>query len=266
MSTFFFVLLGVVVAASLLFGALLLRQSLGDADFWLKVFSGVLAALIFAVGLAALVAGHFSGEAQAEKILALEKGNIEAQRELEAEKLKRLELEKSLTRRELTFVKVGEKSNLDTLKPFGGMNAIVEFLPDFEPRRAASSIVAALERSGWNVVRATPNDQVGGNFWDGVVVETYNPSLLNRTPSEISTLMRDKEGPREAATALVKFLGENNWDARVFPGDPKTSQPSTIKVTVGFRPLPHVPTEAEAEFEREWNKARQSTIPNPSNK
>ncbi len=47
MSTILLTLLGTIIAATVLFGILLTMQSLGDADFWLKVCSGVLAALVF---------------------------------------------------------------------------------------------------------------------------------------------------------------------------------------------------------------------------
>src|SRR5262249_21008644 len=90
MTIFLMLLLGIIVACSLTFGVALLRRPLDDADSWLKIFSAVLGALIFAVGMAALVTGHFVGQAQQreisaqkEKLLALEEANIAAQTRLE---------------------------------------------------------------------------------------------------------------------------------------------------------------------------------------
>jgi hypothetical protein len=155
MTTFFLVLLGIIVASSLVFAASLLRLSLDDADFWLKVFSGLLAALIFTVGLAALVTGHFAGQAQAEKIkmqsekiLGLEKGVTDARtKQAEAERAL-LEVKDRISPRlksgeQLTKIKEYLKD-----KPRGRVEIRYQS-GDFEAYTFAENIVETLPEAGW---------------------------------------------------------------------------------------------------------------------
>src|ERR671927_1348018 len=89
MNTIVLILLGIVIVATLAFLVSLFRLSLDDADFWLKVISGVLAAFTFLAGAAALVTGTVLGNRQSEKILTL--GTT-----LEKERQTRLELEEAV--------------------------------------------------------------------------------------------------------------------------------------------------------------------------
>jgi hypothetical protein len=73
MTIFFLVLLGTIIASSLAFGIGLFWQPLDDADFWLKILSAILAALIFLSGTAAVITGILVSKAQTVQTLTLEK-------------------------------------------------------------------------------------------------------------------------------------------------------------------------------------------------
>lgn len=80
MSTIILTLLGIIIVATVTFLFLLFRLPLEDADFWLKVMSGLLAAFTFLAGAAALVTGTIVGNRQSEKVLILEKETADAKR------------------------------------------------------------------------------------------------------------------------------------------------------------------------------------------
>jgi hypothetical protein len=125
----------------------------------------------------------------------------------------------------------GGKTNFDGLKPFAGMNVIVEFLPDTEASRAAASIVGIIKAAGWNVVRIDANTELE----DGVVI---------LSPPGVRAM---ETAP--AADALLDLLTSNNWEAHTFP---EVNIPDkTIKVTVGFKPSPYFfPQEMKDEMKR----------------
>lgn len=236
MTTFLLVLLGTIIAATLLLGTLLLRLSLDDADFWLKVLSAVLAALIFSVGLAALITGHITGEAQREKTLTLEKGNIESQRALETERTKRLELERSIAPRYVPLFESGGKSNIDPLRPFAGVEMIVWYFPDDESQRAAGNIDALAKRAGWKLAKAAANPKLGHSFFDGVVVEPHFSPGQGDTDT--------------AADALVEFLRANNWVVRKWTDEASTVPQNTVRISVGLKPTPYF---LNKEMRDAWN-------------
>jgi hypothetical protein len=60
---------------------------------------------------------------------------------------------------------VGNKSSFDPLKPFA-RQAMVEFVPEFETRRAAVNIAGALRGAGWKITRFTSANDID----DGVEI------------------------------------------------------------------------------------------------
>ncbi|HKR14400.1 MAG TPA: hypothetical protein VJT15_20200 [Pyrinomonadaceae bacterium] len=79
-----------------------------------------------------------------------------------------LELQRSVARRQVSFIQMDGRTNVDGLKPFVGLSAVVEFLPQVEPRRVANDIVIALRRAGWAVDDPIPNETFGHRFLMGL--------------------------------------------------------------------------------------------------
>jgi len=96
MNTIFLVLCGTIIVSTLLFLVLLLRVPLGDKDFWLKTLSAVFASLVFAVGIPALIASHFSGKEQERKVDAQQERILLLDKEIADSKTKQAEAERQL--------------------------------------------------------------------------------------------------------------------------------------------------------------------------
>jgi hypothetical protein len=166
--------------------------------------------------------------------------------ELEA---KRAELEKSLVNlavcnapRVIPFWSVKTKTSVDPLKLFGGRQAIIEFVPDAETRRAALSIYGSLDRAGWKIIRISPLDGIE----DGVEIQPYTaPTPTSEPSAEWYPLWRSEIRSDDAADALVDFLHSYDWQAkRGWPvdekgqviRDPKILPPDTLRIRVGLYP------------------------------
>jgi hypothetical protein len=176
--------------------------------------------------------------------------NLATESRLEEEKFTRLNLAKSLARRVIPHVVVGGKSNFDILKPFSDIQAFIEFAPDREPSRAAQELEKALSTSGWKVVSVKPNPELLSDFWEGVAVSPYSPRIGGLPIDQTWALMYATKKPNEAASALVRFLDNNNWVVRRFPAFGEEIPPNTIRVRVGYKPEPRFLTPAEEEFEK----------------
>jgi hypothetical protein len=197
-------------------------------------------------------AGQGIAIAQADAARANEKV-AKANERAEQESLKRVELEKSLARRSIPRIQRGNWTNVDELRPFAGIQVMIEFLPEAEASRAAQNLSAICAFAGWTVVSVLPNPKLAEPIWDGVVVESYQPRhpRLPNGQLDIAGLtrqMRDEEGPREAASALVKFLESNNWKAMRRPTFADETPPlNTIRIRVGLKPEPAFLTPSQEE-------------------
>jgi hypothetical protein len=156
-----------------------------------------------------------------------------AKTQLDAVDAKRAELETSLINlavcnapRVIPFWSIsGKENSTDPLRPFAGQ-AIIEFVPDAETRRAAFNIFGALDKAGWKVSRPAPVDGID----DGV---------------EIQPSMAPPGDSRAAANAVVDFLHSYNWQARrgwpldekhPLIRDPKIIPPDSLRIRVGLYP------------------------------
>src|SRR5260370_666945 len=109
---------------------------------------------------------------------------------LNAVDAKRAELEKSLVNlavcnapRVIPFWSIGNtKTAADPLKPFA-RQAIIEFVPDAETRRAALNIAGALDKAGWKISRLVPVDGID----DGVEVQHFVATSPPVSTSEIGS-------------------------------------------------------------------------------
>lgn len=223
MNTIVLTLLGIVIVATLTFLFLLFRLSLDDADFWLKVISGVLAAFTFLAGAAALVTGTISGNRQAERILMLEKGNLELARTLESERTTRLELEQSVAPRTIKQVP-------DNIKQFAGTPVFIVNLDDFDARRLAYQLEEILKAAGWKVTRYHTLPAETSGWFDGICVE------INADAGS-----RPEDRSRVAADALVGLFNVNNIEAELcLPLEgmyfPKFNE-NTMRISIGLRPM-----------------------------
>lgn len=205
--------------------------------WWAQIVTLFLILATVATGGITVAAGIIASRRSAEKMRELDAARVQALRDLEAEKVTRLEMEKALAPRVIPFLNFEKgKSNLDLLKNFAGQPVVIEFLPDFESRRAASELQTALEVAGWKILGVKPNQELWTGFWEGVVSEPYvgmrSPNLSDER-REIE--MKATSQSREAAIALTSFLQDHDWKARTHGGT--TDIPlQSIKISVGFKP------------------------------
>lgn len=162
---------------------------------------------------------------------------------LEEEKRTRLELEKSLTPRELPIISANGKQNIDPLKPFSGTKFAIECLDDIEPERAAGSLQYALEQAGWKPIGAKVLQRYAP-VRDGVLVESRFWEHKNE----------------RAAKGLVKFLESINWVANwdfENPDNPKHKNDipeDAVLIQVGFKPNPYFRPAEQKDLERMMKK------------
>jgi len=185
--------------------------------------------------------------------------NLATESKLEEELKTRLELEKSLTPRELPIILEGPKANFDSLRPFAEMQVIFDVLPDAEAVRAASNLRQILEMAGWKTAQFVPRADANIGFFDGVVIESLPSgaemiqSMGNREQA-VSWQRLDKAGE-----ALEDFLSSYNWEARATFREPNAPPipANTIKIVVGFKPNPYFAPEWVKKAREESRKVRE---------
>ncbi|MDQ1611463.1 MAG: hypothetical protein QOG00_1394, partial [Pyrinomonadaceae bacterium] len=192
MNTIVLTLLGIVIIATLAFLAVLLRLSLDDADFWLKVISGVLAAFTFLAGAAALVTGTISGNRQAERVAVLEKATAEAkQKQVEAE----VQLAKLRNRQEPRITAVSKLIESLKGKP-AGVAEILYQEGDGEAYNFATWLNSVLVYSKWQVSEPRPiGDTISGEY-SGIPIEALcempSPMRLGASPFGVSIVTNSR--------------------------------------------------------------------------
>ncbi len=135
----------------------------------------------------------------------------EAKGQLETEHVKRLEMEQALAPREIWFMEVPDKSgrtrqNIEPLRAFSGIEAIIDSLPDAESMRAAANIRQAIEGAGWKVISFENRVDINGSFFDGVTLEAWS----------FETNKEDEAGRRRMAAGerletFSKYGAKNTW-------------------------------------------------------
>ena len=179
----------------------ILSMSIEVLKSFLDVGTVVLLFLAFAFGAGVLITGNVINERQAEQLKTfdkeltdaktelgkqqeraaqLEKGNIEAQRSLESERLTRLEMEESLAPRML----VSSNDAIRRLQRSGSTKYLLEFVSDAEAERIATQIAWVLTLSDW--VKLSSGSTSIAPIRDGIAVEA---KLVNgKTPIPASEL------------------------------------------------------------------------------
>jgi hypothetical protein len=201
--------------------------------FWLSWLAIGFVGLSVMTSFGALYASRAVNRRQTEQVLKLEAANIAAQRELEAERKTRLEMEVDVAPRLIPLIDHGGVTNIDDLKPYTGTELVIEYAPDSEAQTAAKNIQDVTQAAGWKLTKADcPSDLIGFNDGvDGVVVTPYRPDNPDPTPDELRS--------KRAAEALVAFLELNKWKARLSGGHRGELSPNAVKVQVGFKPMPY---------------------------
>lgn len=223
-----------------------LWNSDSDILYWrLQFILSLLVGATFVIGFWTVRVGSRANRRQADEISGLNRGtedlkkaNIAAQRDLEAERIKRLNIEKSLEPRQILLIQGLGKSNTDPLKPFAGTQMIVRFLPEAEPERAAVNIVDLAQVAGWKLMSVDRRSDFNTGFWDGVVVEPY--AALNPLSKQSREDRADEERSHAAADALADFLCSNGWSARMYRGAKRGEIPKdSVIINVGFKTSPY---------------------------
>jgi len=177
---------------------------------------------------------------QAEELrqrnLETESRVTEANQKLEGERTTRLEMEKSLSPRLLPFKEFTDgTTNIDDLKPFAGIEAVLEFIQDAEAERTALNLAFLLQKAGWKVVASHP---ISSLPWDGVTIGTYMPVLhaeRRTSRDDIAASMAS----HDIGIVLVRFLRENDWEANLQSDEPGLLSPNTLRVVIGLKPYPY---------------------------
>jgi hypothetical protein len=170
---------------------------------------------------------------QADDLL---KKYVEAENKVEQERNVRIELEKSLMPRRLLQIGYADRtSNLDVLKPLAGTEFIVESIPDFEARRAASGIVSILEWANLKVVHTGITEDF---VWDGVTVDPYSAPDTRNEDQQTVDAWKEMHSTK-CAEIMEAFLWANGWK-RVATGLSQHGElkPNVLRIRVGFKPSP----------------------------
>ncbi len=138
--------------------------------------------------------------------------------------------------RVIPFWSVGNtKTSIDPLRPFGGRQAIIEFVPDAEARRAALNIAVSLDRAAWKIIKLSAIDGIE----DGVEIQAYFKSPgAQKSVEEGQREWQIHLRSSEAVDALIDFLHSYNWQARMGWASPDANDipPDGLKVRVGLYP------------------------------
>lgn len=163
----------------------------------------------------------------------------DANKALEDEKLKRLEMEASLSPRMLPLVWEKGTANFEPLKQWAGMNVLLEYAPDAEARRATDNIGSFVHEGGWIIKELSANPEMYHGFFDGVLVSAYGTNRLEkRTQVDVDEEMRCIA----AAETLVGILKSYGWQAKFLAREPeidpakKWLPPNTVKIRIGMKP------------------------------
>jgi hypothetical protein len=173
--------------------------------------------------------------------------NLDGQLDIAKKQLADAEAEEEKERQELINVAVCSaprvipfwflhgKSSLDPLRSFAGYQAIIEFVPDAEARRAALQIWGTLNRAGWSAPPPTAVD----DLTDGVWIRSYSPDFgKSISQMEHISQMDEMRQSKTAAGAIVDFLHLYDWQANSIPGPPNDGNLSgnAIRIEVGLYP------------------------------
>jgi hypothetical protein len=176
-----------------------------------------------------------------------------ANESLEKEKLRRLELEKTLAPRELPLRTYDDgTTNVDDLTRFGHVGVVLEYAPDVEAVRTASNLGYLFDKAGWKVISANPSPSI---LFAGVKILAYDPSVEDeneRNARGDRSWMGQEMRSLKVCETVQEWLLLNSWQADVGNAMGRASGPNEIIVQVGVKPSPY--------FEKGWIKRMRSEM------
>jgi hypothetical protein len=176
---------------------------LSSIESWKSFFewsSVVLVAGTVIAGAGAVITGRVTNERQKVVLRGLDKGILEARRDLEAERIKRLELEAKIAPRRLSG---DQKSSL--VKAFSGdpgAIVVVSSMDDSDSADFADDFESALRSAHWDTVRST--NHLTREY--GVLVGTYIGTKPN------SGAAADAKQIKEALESIGVAYREKTFD------------------------------------------------------
>ncbi|SPE27910.1 hypothetical protein SBA7_1160006 [Candidatus Sulfotelmatobacter sp. SbA7] len=189
---------------------------------------------------------------------------VKAKAQLEADEAKQRELERDLRPRIVaaTGFPGVPGANTAPLEKFPGTELKIEYIPDFEARRAANSIAAIVEQfAKWKVTEFAVT--LDPNVSDGVTIKRYSGKLAHG-PQEVANESMLVEDADARANALAKFLTDQDWfnvDVGMDDWIKPTLSPTQILIIVGYKPsrhfLPEWQRKIEAASEEQEKRSRE---------
>jgi hypothetical protein len=158
------------------------------------------------------------------RAVELRAANLGTEALLEAENAKRVELEAAVAPRTLPPITYGSGASIDSpLRPYAGQEAIIEFVPDYEPHRAAQQLEYLLAAAGWKVSGFTPKAE---GIVDGIRV--IDEGDIQGDPAYRSTI--------ESQEVLVALLHSCKWEAHAYSTTLLGQGSHAILIQVGEKP------------------------------
>jgi outer membrane murein-binding lipoprotein Lpp len=156
-----------------------------------------------------------------ERAQEIERQNLALQKQIEDERRSNLELQLAIAPRIIE-----QFAGIIHMKPFAGMNVIVEAQNDVETIRTANQIVGMLRNAGWKVIRYAISSDNSEFFFPNIkIIHNVGPRM-----SEGMT--------RDAVDALLAELKANNIEASMFPAHPELPI-NTIRIRIGYNERPY---------------------------
>jgi hypothetical protein len=172
-------------------------------------------------------AGHANERAGVLELEAanLKKKNLETEKRLEAERIRRVPLQRSVFHRMIPQIGVGDKMNWDSLKPFKGVNVSFQYSPGKEPAMFVGNLGAFPMNAGWNFLGSEVAEK--DDIPEGVTVFGYvGPK-------------GETDRSMDAAKAFAEFMANHGIEeVRFGPSKPGRLKPDTVLVLIGQMPDP----------------------------
>ncbi len=182
-----------------------------------------------------------------------EEKNLSLLQELETDKHGGRELLEAMIPRNLQWSDLAGKF-LEPLKEFKSQKVLIEYVPEAEPHRAASSLAQVLEEVGWSVEGPNPSD--ASDLWlhTGVLVQPYSHPMMpsDRTAEKITNYHTQREASyrsSQAANCITAFLKKRRWKGVRFSWpEPGELPAGTVRIRICTKAEPKIPRSSDLGF------------------
>jgi hypothetical protein len=148
-------------------------------------------------------------------------------------------------RKEIWLLQYTDKTwNIDSLRPFAGTDAVIEYVQDFEARQATRNLVFILKKAGWNIKSLRPftngvSRDIPESMQRNVIIDKFRIARNKDGSSFTSEQVMSERSAQRAEEALSEFLfGENGWETRPWYPERGTMPLNQVRILVGRRPNP----------------------------